>query len=250
MAAQTPMEEVFDLFLAENHYCPTPQNLPRATPITASTIQVKAMVYGHLGIPRLEIEMEIPIPHKIKTLGQLSQWEMFTALNMIGDLKFSHDWGCAACNAPARENINSRASAIHLPQPQYTVFAHPICSTRSAPCIAYVDRQTRRLLPNSTGMDDAREEMRLNPNQPVWGLNSSCAECESDLTAGSGHLQRCSGCGLTRYCSRDCQKADYSRHKMVCQASKSIKLFVEDNKVLVRKAAPAGWTAPEPHTPY
>ena len=36
-------------------------------------------------------------------------------------------------------------------------------------------------------------------------------------------LQRCSGCQLVSYCSRDCQKADRSRHKYVCKAFPVVK---------------------------
>lgn len=43
--------------------------------------------------------------------------------------------------------------------------------------------------------------------------------CEKPGCGISQQLQRCSRCKLASYCSRSCQKSDYSQHKMWCQAA-------------------------------
>lgn len=43
-----------------------------------------------------------------------------------------------------------------------------------------------------------------------------CATCAKKETELGQPLQRCSKCSSTRYCSRDCQKADWKDHKKTC----------------------------------
>jgi hypothetical protein len=53
--------------------------------------------------------------------------------------------------------------------------------------------------PQGYSMTDARE----------------CATCEAK--GENVELQLCSGCGLIRYCSAACQKADWKAHKAICR---------------------------------
>ena len=45
-----------------------------------------------------------------------------------------------------------------------------------------------------------------------------CAHCGTRGVAES--IRRCTGCHVTRYCSRDCQKGHWSRHKAACKKAK------------------------------
>jgi len=43
-----------------------------------------------------------------------------------------------------------------------------------------------------------------------------CGGCRKDCSSLSKPLKRCTRCGEARYCSRECQKADWKQHKKVC----------------------------------
>lgn len=44
---------------------------------------------------------------------------------------------------------------------------------------------------------------------------SKCASCKITIT--ETHLFKCSGCRQERYCSKDCQRQDWKRHKLNCR---------------------------------
>ena len=49
-----------------------------------------------------------------------------------------------------------------------------------------------------------------------------CYYCNT-MSDADEPLQSCSGCQLVGYCSRDCQKSDWNRHKSVCKAFPLVK---------------------------
>ena len=60
----------------------------------------------------------------------------------------------------------------------------------------------------------------LSPRQTDAKAKQSCAccgVCKADMALGS-KLRKCSGCGIVRYCSAECQKTHWSdRHKRECK---------------------------------
>ncbi|KAK4960895.1 hypothetical protein LTR10_001384 [Elasticomyces elasticus] len=46
--------------------------------------------------------------------------------------------------------------------------------------------------------------------------NQVCESCDSDTSVGGGALSRCARCTKVYYCSKQCQKQDWPRHKAVC----------------------------------
>lgn len=65
-----------------------------------------------------------------------------------------------------------------------------------------------------------------DPNRPAvlqekLGGYESCAHCKAKK--GNGKiLKRCSGCNIPVYCSKECQKAEWSSHKAVCKATQDL----------------------------
>uniref|UniRef100_A0A7S0T3Y8 MYND-type domain-containing protein n=1 Tax=Mantoniella antarctica TaxID=81844 RepID=A0A7S0T3Y8_9CHLO len=66
-------------------------------------------------------------------------------------------------------------------------------------------------------MDSTRQNDRKS-----LGLQSArtfgCQNCRTVVAAGSKQLSACGGCVSTRYCSRACQKDDWSCHKLICKS--------------------------------
>jgi len=58
-------------------------------------------------------------------------------------------------------------------------------------------------------------QLLVNVKQPVSCGNKSCNKkvAESDL-------KFCGRCGKQKYCSKDCQRADWKNHKVCCTASR------------------------------
>lgn len=49
----------------------------------------------------------------------------------------------------------------------------------------------------------------------------SCAACGAASARGGSRLPKCGGCGLVRYCSPACAKADWPAHKAACRAAQA-----------------------------
>ena len=55
----------------------------------------------------------------------------------------------------------------------------------------------------------------LEDKQPTGKISQECAMCGVP-EAIDGKLKRCSGCYMTRYCSTDCQRLHWQKHKQEC----------------------------------
>jgi hypothetical protein len=56
------------------------------------------------------------------------------------------------------------------------------------------------------------------PPKPAWASLTVCANCGRAAEAGT-KMSKCARCMGPAYCSRECQKADWSVHKQVCGKS-------------------------------
>jgi len=69
--------------------------------------------------------------------------------------------------------------------------------------------------------------------------SGACNNCYT-LTSNSQPLQRCAGCQLVAYCSRNCQKNDWKKHKIFCKIfkvknGKNALMFDEEIRLDLRK---------------
>ncbi|RDX56694.1 hypothetical protein K466DRAFT_481374 [Polyporus arcularius HHB13444] len=144
---------------------------------------------------------------------------------MCRDVKHSKNWMCEYCGASARETHIVTNSWHHLEPPKLVVYIHYVC-----------DMDQRHVLDGLRMTHDMHNLANMGrlgpfptsfpPKQPgvTYPLAGSCACCERDETANDpGNLKKCSQCKLTRYCSNECQKKDWPRHKVTCNKIFSVK---------------------------
>ena len=60
---------------------------------------------------------------------------------------------------------------------------------------------------------DLKKRGRINPKTTPAQLLDAISEC---AICGTYTTNRCSRCNIARYCSRKCQKEDWSKHKKTC----------------------------------
>ncbi|KDR68109.1 hypothetical protein GALMADRAFT_283214 [Galerina marginata CBS 339.88] len=78
--------------------------------------------------------------------------------------------------------------------------------------------------PNSPTFQSAAVSWALG-RKPPPGKISMCFTCDK-TPEGDKEYRRCAKCRTVAYCSRECQKKDWSRHKPVCFASNDQRDFV------------------------
>mmetsp|Transcript_15857 Transcript_15857/g.25898 ORF Transcript_15857/g.25898 Transcript_15857/m.25898 type:complete len:273 (+) Transcript_15857:246-1064(+) len=72
------------------------------------------------------------------------------------------------------------------------------------------------------GMFSALGESALNVKDlvSVQKLQVGCWECLKSSKEAGQNLRKCTGCGVARYCSKECQQKNWSVHKKDCKYSK------------------------------
>jgi hypothetical protein len=78
--------------------------------------------------------------------------------------------------------------------------------------IAVADAQRQREL-----QQQQQRDLRQEAEEKRLGGVQHCAGCGAKESAEK-RLKKCTACALVRYCSRDCQKADWRFHKALCKA--------------------------------
>ncbi|KAF5325093.1 hypothetical protein D9619_010016 [Psilocybe cf. subviscida] len=48
---------------------------------------------------------------------------------------------------------------------------------------------------------------------------TQCQHCYKSRMSGGAKLSKCGGCKIAQYCSRECQKADWQKHKDQCKSN-------------------------------
>ncbi|KAF8213279.1 hypothetical protein K438DRAFT_1803711 [Mycena galopus ATCC 62051] len=138
------------------------------------------------------------------------------------DVKHSGEWLCAICGKPARDMQFDILSYLHLPEPMLKVYVSHLCENKDGPCDRAAKAESdvwRKIAGAPPNPPNSTRNIKFS-EQP---LSRGCANCHRDpFEAPQMNLKRCSRCKLIRYCSIECQKADYQRHKGICKIVDSL----------------------------
>jgi hypothetical protein len=125
------------------------------------------------------------------------------------------NWACSArdeCQAKAVRLVCTSMSYLHKEPPLVHIIpAIPICMDPDCDLAAtnMANQLTKMVMENAESKDTEACQAMADP-QLV-----QCAHCQR--RAALGHdMARCSACKKTYYCNRECQKADWKRHKSSC----------------------------------
>ncbi|KAJ6604447.1 hypothetical protein DFH09DRAFT_1122728 [Mycena vulgaris] len=163
----------------------------------------------------VKINMRPSIP-SIDTV-QAQSWTRGFVLELVKDVKHSGKWRCSQCGNPARDIQIDIISWLHVPEPKMIIYIHQLCENKDGPC----DRAAKAesdIWRRQAGQPPNPPNSTRNINPVEQPLSRSCAQCHRDPNDPPElKLKRCSRCRLIRYCSVECQKADYQRHKTICK---------------------------------
>ncbi|KAJ7653205.1 hypothetical protein DFH06DRAFT_918405, partial [Mycena polygramma] len=152
------------------------------------------------------------------------QWLQGFLLRIGNDMKHNRNWRCTFCTKPARENVWMCTSWVHLTPPKLNCYVHNICDAGEGPCAEQM-RQINVEMARKTGQPPNKLPHELPRTQAQYPMTSSCAVCHNEADASRRTLKQCAKCELTRYCSTDCQRADWKRHKECCKVVKEVKWY-------------------------
>ncbi|KAH9848742.1 hypothetical protein C2E23DRAFT_417948 [Lenzites betulinus] len=76
------------------------------------------------------------------------------------------------------------------------------------------------------------------PRGRVYARAGSCAGCQENRTCLFGQQTRCDHCELTRYCSLECQREDWRRHKETCDRIRCVSFDVREGHIEKETAVP------------
>ena len=147
------------------------------------------------------------------------------------ETKHSGSWRCFACGArsffflvcpstldlnrvilagkPAHVILHSPMSNLYGKDPLVYDVAHALCRNGGS-CRKRVDvwdKAWARLM----GLTPPLDLSPANEKPPKEPLAKSCAVCNK-----LGTMRACGKCKLIRYCGKECQIADWKRHKTIC----------------------------------
>ncbi len=117
----------------------------------------------------------------------------------------SHPFGCVECGKPAEQFVDRPTYALHDPA------AFAVNNELIAVCQASSCRSKGRAILQLT-MSKQAHKPGLASAGPEMLLCRNCFKLEK------GQYQRCGRCTGPPYCSIECQKADWKRHKPDCNA--------------------------------
>ncbi|KAI0754128.1 hypothetical protein C8Q80DRAFT_1137070 [Daedaleopsis nitida] len=206
-----------------------PGNLPLQEWEDASKLNVEVNIYGGNGQHGL-VRMHLPKP-----TGSFQEARI-AVIYMSFDLKHSKVWTCEFCDKPARETqlscvdymtirgfVNDESAL--LPVWRMPVYIHHVCAMEHRKCQPALRQAHNRINEKHAGLmgPHVPPEPRPGGRKEVYPLSASCAHCKTDASSRAD-MKRCSACKMTRYCSADCQRGDWRRHKTACKCVRSVEI--------------------------
>ncbi|KAJ6614201.1 hypothetical protein B0H10DRAFT_2045878 [Mycena sp. CBHHK59/15] len=195
-----------------------------------SRLQVNIWMHGR-NERRSEIKLIITMPLGVGgSTPEMHKWTEQFMIDIADDLKHTRSWGCELCGKPSRETFWNVIHWTPFPEPLMIVWGFALCSAKSE-CnelmrlrdVKYLVRQ--QLPPHFMSPPPAPLLLNTPIENRLGGFvapsSSSCAGCHEEETGIS--MNKCSGCQLTRYCSANCQRGDWPRHKKMCKAVQEVK---------------------------
>lgn len=76
------------------------------------------------------------------------------------------------------------------------------------------------LMDTLKGVVSSKDDSSGNATSSLSHSTTTCAKCKKDRSTLPNPLKKCSRCEGPRYCSQDCQRADWKQHKKNCKPSK------------------------------
>ncbi|KAJ7107635.1 hypothetical protein C8R43DRAFT_201046 [Mycena crocata] len=174
------------------------------------SVQLDITAFGFEG-RNVKINMKVPIPVGVN----IGSWIMRIASDIVKDVKHSGKWLCSECGKPARETQFDIMS--WLPQePRVVIYVHQLCEANGGACDQSAKAESNVWRRDAGQPPNPPSSATTRAVEPA--LSRSCAICHRDpFQRPELKLKRCGRCKWIRYCSVECQTADYRRHKKVCK---------------------------------
>lgn len=106
--------------------------------------------------------------------------------------------------------------------------AHAVCRN-GGPCRKRIDDENAEWA-RSVGQAPPQD---ITPGSDAPSLDppaAACANCSKVKT-----VHKCGRCKLIKYCGRECQAADYARHKAICKGVRFCTTFVMRLRLTLRQ---------------
>jgi hypothetical protein len=127
------------------------------------------------------------------------------------ELLAAYPWKCGECGLPATTLYHHPTSMLHHDDdPRIRNFSRPICF-EGTPCWHGYQRRI------SYANEMATRQFEDVDVQSFCSSSIRCGYCAKADVIDGDTLKRCGKCKAIRYCSRECQAADWPNHKKVCR---------------------------------
>ena len=183
----------------------TPGEKP-VRPLSKNTINYKASVRDHFHQQEFNFPLSPPLALQRNVSDQSALVDFMTQAVKIHHhtLVQAYPWRCVECGLPATSLIHQPHSWIHHEEDPFIYDqVTPICVDMS-PCAKKVHKEEHQ---RSQDVYDTID--KYLPNYKV----NTCRHCEKV----DKELKRCGKCKMAKYCSNECQLADWPTHKLVCK---------------------------------